>query len=192
MLEQAMDRLLGLDETIDGPALLGAYVAALSAGPAHRLAAGADLLAGHTDPAVGILRDELVDVIVGPRLLTAAGSPSPAAQRRAPRAARCFDEGYLVGRIALDTHRVALRWSSARSTVRPEALRSLVLHPRLARTYAGSRRLAPFVRDLTDQTRGLPADQAAQFAGLGLLTAVTEWTVVVGDPARRDVVLAAC
>ena len=188
MLEDAIDRLNGLDEKLDGPRVARALAEDLP-GRDHRTG----LLADRTDGLVNDLRDDLIDLIVQPRRLTRAGRPSAAAERRARHGRLSFDEGYLVGRIGLDTHRVPLRWSSVRHTVRLGTLRSLVLHPRLAATYASADRLVALVHDLTEETRGVPADQAAQFAGLGLLTAVAEWTVIVNDPrSPSPLLLATC
>ena len=171
-----------LDRTLDGPAMARAL--------AHELA-GIPRGARRTHrPAVGVLRAPLVDLLVQPHQptragRTVAGRPPPGRQR----AARCFDEGYLVGRIGLDTHRHPLRWSGRtpprwRRAAMPASpsLRSLVLSPALATAYGRTRSLAPYVRDLTADTRGIPADQAAQFAALGLLTAVAEW---IAGPRRR-------
>jgi hypothetical protein len=188
VLEDAIDRLRGLDDRLDGRSGTGALATAL-AGPDNR----SDPLEDRTDALVSDLRDDLIDLIIQPRQLTRAGRPSAAAERRAQQVARCFDEGYLVGRVGLDTHGVVLRCSTARHTVRLGALRSLVLHPRLTAAYAGTHHLAAVLRDRTDQIRGVPADQAGQFAGLGLLTAVAEWTVIVNGPRpSAELQLAAC
>ena len=178
MLDDAIDRLQGLDDSVDGAAVMRA-AGSVRPEPA--------------DPLVAALRDELVELVIQPRRPTRAGHPSPAAERRARRAAACFDEGYLIGRVGLDTHRLALRWSGGRLGHDLDTLRRLVLHPHLTAAYARTTRLAPVVADLLDQARGLPGDQATQFAGLGLLTAVAEWTVVVGTPAHRsELLLAVC
>jgi hypothetical protein len=188
VLEDAIDRLRGLNDRLEGSAITRALVAEL---PGRDDDSG--LLEGRTDTLITDLRDDLVDLIVQPHQLTRAGRTSVAAERRARHGRLSFNEGYLIGRVGLDTHRVALRWSSTRHTVRLGVLRSLVLHPRLTAAYSATTRLAPLVRDLTDQTRGLPADQAAQFAGFGVLSAIAEWTVVVGSPGpRAEPVLAAC
>jgi hypothetical protein len=186
-LTDARERVHELDRNLDGQAVARALATDL--GGRHRP------LRERTDPAVARLRHELIDVLVQPRQLTGTGRPSPAAQRRARRCHLTFDEGYLVGRIGLDTHRLALRWSGlpdepdgpvpAPAAAGLAALRSLVLCPALASAFAATRRLAPLVRDLTDDTRGIPADQAAQFAGFGLLTSVAEWTVLVGGHDHR-------
>jgi hypothetical protein len=177
----ARHRVRELDAILDGPAVARALAADLG---------GRDRpLQERTDPAVARLRAELIDVLVQPRQVTGTGRPSPAAQRRAQRCRLSFDEGYLVGRIGLDTHRLSLRWSGLPDRPTPghaaAVLRALVLSPTLAAAYAATTRLAPLVRDLTEATRGLPADQAAQFAGLGLLTSVAEWTVLVGGHDHR-------
>jgi hypothetical protein len=188
VLDDAIDRLRCLDDTLDTTAVMGALATGAAGTGDHRQPGDA-----RRDPLVGALRDELVDVIIQPRRLTRAGKPSPAAERRAERAALCFGEGYQVGRIGLDTDLLPLRWSDPGHDVGLGTLRSLVLHPRLTDAYAGSCRLAPFLADLSEQTRGLPADQAAQFAGLGLLSAVAEWTAIVGRPAQRsELLLAVC
>jgi hypothetical protein len=215
VLDDALDRLQNLDTTVDGPAVARAL--ALDLGGRDRP------LHGRTDPLVAAVRAGLVDLVVQPRQLTRRGRPSAAAQRRARRCRLSFDEGYLVGRIGLDTHRLPLLWSGlsvadAAVLVTPASdggdgepeqrahgggpigagpidaglagarlagLRSLVLNPALAAAYAGSRHLAPLLRDLTEETRGIPSDQAAQFAAFGLLTTVAEWTLLVGGHAHR-------
>jgi hypothetical protein len=181
VLNDAKARVASLDSTIDGAAIARALAIDLGGDPRA--------LRDRTDRLIVALRSELVDLVVQPRLLTSSGRPSPAAERRSRRCRLSFDEGYLVGRVGLDTHRVALRWSdTAAATAVPHpmaTLRSLALHPALAAAYAATERLEPLVTDLAVETRGLPADQAAQFAGLGLLTAVAEWTLLVGT--HRDV-----
>lgn len=190
MLDDAIARLRALDATLAGPQVTRALALDLD-GRAH-------LLAGRTDPAVARLRAVLVELIVRPHLPTSSGCPSPAARRRAERAGLCFDEGYLVGRIGLDTHRVTLRWSGGIHHDLPTALgalRALALHPTLADAYTATARLAALVADLSGETRGIPADQAGQFAGLGLLTAVAEWTLVLDGQGPRqcvDRLLATC
>jgi hypothetical protein len=182
VLEDAIDRLHGLDRDLDGRAVTCALAYDLGGDPGR--------LAARTDPAVSALAVELVDLVVRPRDLTRAGRPSAAAGRRATRCRASFAEGYLVGRIGLDTHRLPLHWSAPADltievTGGRTALRTLALHPALAAAYGRTRALAPLLADLADETRGVPADLAAQFSGFGLLAAVAEWTVVVGGAGSR-------
>jgi hypothetical protein len=199
VIHDAIERLREIDAALDPPTLARRFALDLAGDPAR-------VLDDRADPVVAAVRKDLVALVLRPHLPTVSGRPSAAADRRAARCHLSFDEGYLLGRLALNTHDLALAWSGqerrpgtpggqpivltddpARSTsfgdlearARQRALRALVLSATVGHAFARTERVAPMLDDLTADTRGVPADQARQFAGFGFLTAVCEWTLVL-------------
>jgi hypothetical protein len=200
VIHDAIERLREVDATLDPAALARRFAVDLAGDPTR-------VLEHRADPVVTAVRTDLVALVLRPHLPTVSGRPSAAADRRAARCHLSFDEGYLLGRLALNTHDLALAWSGhaarrsptpsgpplvladdpARSTsfgdlearARLRALRALVLSAALGHAFTRTERVAPMLDDLTADTRGVPADQARQFAGFGFLTAVCEWAMVL-------------
>jgi hypothetical protein len=196
VIHDAIERLREVDASLDPATLARRFAVDLAGDPAP-------LLEDRADPVVATVRKDLVALVLRPHLPTLTGRPSAAADRRAARCHLSFDEGYLLGRLALNTHDLALAWSGhdrrrtapagtpaddpARSTsfgdlearARQRALRALVLSAALGEAFSRTARLAPLLDDLTADTRGVPADQARQFAGFGFLTAVCEWALIL-------------
>jgi len=206
-----------------------------------------DLLAhGHgalrrerTDPLIGLVGAQLVELVAGPVLGTAGRDAHPSGHRRRDgrrhECEACFDEGYALGRILLDTHDLTLVHSplstldgaelraashgpdagdgtrrarpGAPAGVRPiddaraagfarlRALRRLVLREETSDAYLRTAQLAPFVRTRAARHEGaqpgaaVDRDLAAQLISLGLMSALCEWSMLLGDDTPSAEVL---
>jgi hypothetical protein len=228
VLDDLLGRLDALDAKFDEITVTPALDALLTHG--H----GA-LRHQRTDPLIGLLGAQLVDLVAAPMLGAPGRAAHPSSHRRRDRrrdeCESCFDEGYALGRILLDTDRLALLHSplstldgadlraptrsSARAAreaigaddearaagyARLRALRRLVLREDTSDAFLRTTKLALFVRVRAGQrpragdgdvieTAPIEPALAAQLIGLGTMTALCEWSMVLGDDTPSAEVL---
>jgi hypothetical protein len=223
VLDDLQGRLDALDAKFDETAVAPALDRLLHHG--H----GA-LRSQRTDPLIGLVGAQLVELVAGPMLGAPGRDAHPSGHRRRDgrrdECEACFDEGYALGRILLDTEHLALLHSplstlegadlraTSRSTARAareaiaaddearaagfarlRALRRLVLREDTSDAFLRTRHLAPFVRaraarhPAQDGPVAIEPELTAQLIGLGTMTALCEWSMVLGDDTPSAEVL---
>jgi hypothetical protein len=174
-----------------------------------------------TDALIGLMGAQLLELVADPALGATGRSTGrdahPSGRRRRDgrrhECEACFDEGYVLGRILLDTHELALvhtplapvDHAEVRATTatlrsvgaidevraagfaRLRALTRLVISEDTSRAFVATQRLAPFVRrraearSSAEASSAIDAALAAQLIGLGSMTALCEWSLLLGD-----------